>query len=101
MANILKKYKKQGVIVTGTDNVKLDTPSFEIINVGIDTVNRVLSVEIMHEVNQGSLIQKQSRTFNVKFKDLTGSIQQTGLSFLQAIESKILKLPQYSGAIEV
>jgi len=101
MANILNKYSKDGVIITGSDNVELDTPIFEIIDVKIDTVNRVLSVEIMHEVKQGSLTQKQSRTFEVAFSDLSSSIQSTGLSFLQAIENKILELPQYNGAPEV
>jgi len=101
MENILKKYKKEGVITTGSDNVKLDTPEFEIIDVKIDTVNRVLSVEIMHEVKQGSLTQKQSRRFDVAFGDLSSSIQSAGLSFLQAIETKILELPQYSGSTEV
>lgn len=101
MENILKKYRKEGVITTGSDNVELDTPTFGIIDVKIDTVNRMLSVEILHEVYQGSLTQKQSRTFEVAFSDLSGSIQSTGLLFLQAIETKILELPQYSGATEV
>lgn len=101
MENILNKYRKEGVITTGSDNIELDTPEFEIIDVKIYTVNRMLSVEIMHEVKQGSLTQKQSRTFEVAFSDLSGSIQSTGLLFLQAIETKILELPQYSGAIEV
>ena len=58
--NILKKYIKQGVIITGSDNVELDTPTFEIININIDTVNQVLHVEILHEVQQGSLTRKYS-----------------------------------------
>ena len=101
MENILKKYRKEGVIITGSDNVELDTPIFEIIDVKIDTVNRVLSVEIMHEVQQGSLTQKQSRTFDVLFSDLPNTVQSKGLVFLSVIEQKILELPQYSGATEV
>jgi hypothetical protein len=42
---ILKKYQKVGVITTGSDNVQLDTPTFEIINISIDTVNQLLKVE--------------------------------------------------------
>ncbi len=101
MANILYKYKKEGVITTGSDNVELDTPEFEIVDVKIDTIKRVLSVEILHEVMQGSLIQKQSRSFDVPFNALPSSVQSTGLSFLQAIETKILELPQYSGAVKI
>ena len=99
--NILKKYIKNQVITTGTDNVQLDSPEFEIINVNIDTVDRVLKVEILHEVKQGSLTQKHSRTFDVQFNDLPNPIKVTGLEFLTAIETEILKLPQYSGANEV
>lgn len=101
MTNILKKYLKSGVIITGPDNVELDSPTFEIIDVKIDTVNQVLNVEIMHEVSQGSLNQKHSRTFDVPFAGLPSAVKVTGKSFLDAIESEILKLPQYAGATEV
>lgn len=101
MANILKKYRKEGVVITGSDNVELDTPTFEIINVNINTVNSMLSVEIIHEVMQGSLIRKHSRTFEVPFTSLTTTIKTDGKKFLNAIEAKILELPQYSGATEV
>jgi len=99
--NILKKYIKEEVITTGSDNVQLDSPTFEIIAVNIDTVERVLKVEIMHEVAQGTLTQKHSRTFEVPFADLPTAIQLEGKQFLEAIEAKILTLPQYSGANEV
>jgi len=101
MSNILKKYTKQGVVITGSDNVELDTPTFEIIDIGIDTVNQKLIVEIMHEVQQGSVPQKHSRTFNIDFANLPSSVKVTGKAFLDAIETEILKLPQYQGATEV
>ena len=101
MNNILKKYIKQGVITTGSDNVELDTPTFEIIDIAIDTVEQKLTVEIMHEVSQGSLTQKHSRTFDVAFADLPSSVKVTGKAFLDAIEIEILNLPQYLGSTEV
>lgn len=101
MSNILKKYIKQGVIITGSDNVKLDTPTFEIIDIAIDTVEQKLTVEIMHEVSQGSLTRKHSRTFNIDFANLPSSVKVTGKAFLDAIETEILKLPQYVGSTEV
>lgn len=97
---ILKKYLKAGVITTGDDNLQLDTPTFEIINVGIDTVGQVLKVEILHEVSQGSLTQKHSRTFEVAFANLPNAVRIEGKSFLDAIEAEILALPQYSGSTE-
>ena len=96
----MNKYKKNEIITTGTDNVQLDSPTFEIINISIDTVNNVLSVEIMHEISQGSLTQKHSRTFDVQFKNLPSSVKIEGAQFLQAIENEILKLPQYSGGVK-
>ena len=99
--NILKKYIKEEVITTGTDNVELDSPTFEIISININTVDKVLSVEILHEVAQGTLTQKHSRTFDVQFDSLTAPIKVTGKDFLDAIEAKILELPQYNGATEV
>ena len=99
--NILTKYTKTGVVTTGDDNVQLDTPTFEIIDVRIDTVEQVLHVEILHEVLQGSLVRKHSRTFDVAFADLSAPIRSTGLTFLQAIEAEILALPQYAGSTEV
>lgn len=99
--NILKKYIKNEVITTGNDNVELDSPTFEIITIRIDTVAQTLQVEILHEVQQGSLTQKHSRSFDVAFGDLPGAVKVTGKSFLDAIETEILKLPQYSGANEV
>ena len=101
MSNILKKYKKEGVVITGSDNVELDMPIFEIIDVGIDTVEQKLTVQIMHEVSQGSLTQKHSRTFNIDFANLPSSVKVTGKAFLDAIETEILQLPQYQGSTEV
>ena len=101
MAHILKHWKKTGVIITGTDNVELDTPIFEIVDVDIDTVNSVLHVEIMHKVMQGSLERKHSRSFDVAFSSLSTPIKQAGKVFLDAIEQEILKLPQYQGAVEL
>ena len=97
---ILKQWIKNGVIVTGSDNVELDTPTFEIIKVEIDTANSVLHVEILHEVQQGSLTQKHSRTFDVAFGGLPISVKKSGKAFLDAIEAKILTLSQYNGAVE-
>lgn len=96
----MNRYKKTSVITTGTDSVELDNPTFEIVNININTVSNLLSIEIMHEVSQGSLTQKHSRTFDVKFKDLSSSVKLTGRNFLQAIENKILELPQYSGGVK-
>ncbi len=100
MTNILKKYSKEGKITTGHDNLELDNPSFEIININIDTVNKVLKVEVLHEVLQGTVVQKHSRTFDIDFNKLPASVKTTGKSFLDAIEAVILKLPQYAGSIE-
>ena len=97
---ILKQWIKNGVVVTGSDSVELDTPTFEIIDVQIDTVEQVLHVEILHTVMQGSLTQKHSRTFDVPFAGLPNPVKATGKSFLDAIEAEILALPQYSGAVE-
>lgn len=99
--NILKKYTKSGVVITGSDNVELDTPTFEIVNVPIDTLNQQLTVEILHEVSQGSLTQKHSRTFELAFADLPSDIKAAGKVFLEAIQTKILELPQYVGSTEV
>lgn len=101
MANILKKYTKSGVITTGEDNLEIDTPSFEIIDVRIDTVNQLLKVEIVHEVSQGSVTQKHSRTFEVSFSCLPSSVKKSGKAFLDAVETEILALPQYNGSTEV
>ena len=97
---ILKKYKKDGVVITGSDNIELDTPIFEITHVGIDTVASVLRVEVIHTITQGSLEQRHSRSFEVAFSDLSTPIKQAGKTFLDAIEQKILSLPQYQGSIE-
>lgn len=99
--NMLKKYTKLGVIVTGDDDLELDTPTFEIINITVDTVNQQLKIEILHEVIQGTLTQQYSRTFNVPFLDLETNDKVTGQLFLDAIEEKILELPQYVGSTEV
>lgn len=98
MPNILPKYRKTGVITTGDDNVQLDTPTFEIIDVQIDTVEQVLKVTIMHYVSQGTLTQQHSRTFNVPFSSLSAQVRTTGKAFLDAIEARILQLPQYQGS---
>ena len=96
----MEKYKQSKVIITGSDSVELDSPTFEVINVNIDMLTNVLTVEIMHEVSQGTLTQKHSRTFEVKFSDLSKSVKTTGLAFLDAIEGKILELPQYVGSVK-
>jgi hypothetical protein len=101
MPNILPKYRKTGVVTTGTDNVMLDTPTFEIINVQIDTLNGNLIVEILHTVTQGTIEQTHSRTFDVPFASLTGPVRTTGKNFLDAIEARILALPQYSGSTKL
>ena len=96
---ILQKFNKAGVITTGDDNIELDSPSFEIINVGINTVDSKLRVEILHEVMQGILARKYSRDFNINFADLPASVKTTGKAFLDAIEAEILKLPQYADSV--
>lgn len=98
MPNILRKFLKSGVITTGADNVQLDTPLFGIVAVHIDTVEQVLVLEVMHYVQQGTLTQQYSRTFNVPFSSLPASVRTTGKAFLDAIETKLLELPQYAGA---
>jgi hypothetical protein len=99
MPNILAKYLKNGVITTGADNVQLDTPTFEIIAVNIDTVEQMLVVEVMHYVNQGAVVQQHHRTFNVSFASLPLNVRQTGKAFLDAIEAQLLLLPQYQGSV--
>ena len=101
MGNILNKYRKEGVIEIGSDKAKLDTPEFEIIDVKIDTVNQVLSVEMLHEAMQGTVKNPHRRFIEVKFADLPSAVKITGKQFLDAIETKILELPQYIGATEV
>ena len=101
MPNILPKYRKTGVVTTGSDNVRLDTPTFEIIKVEIDTLNEALVVEILHKVTQGTVVQEHSRTFNVTFASLSGAVRTTGKNFLDAIEARILALPQYSGSTKL
>ena len=98
MANILKKWLKTGVITTGDDNVQLDTPTFEIIDIKIDTVEQILHLEVMHYVSQGSLINQHSRTFDISFAGLPSAVKVTGKAFLDAIEAELLKLPQYAGS---
>ena len=100
MSNILKKYSKTGVITTGDDNLELDSPSIEIVSVYIDTLARELTVEVMHEVMQGSLTRKHSRSFKVSFDTLPSNIKMEGKGFLDAIETAILALPQYVGSVE-
>lgn len=98
---MLNKYKKNEVITTGSDNVELDSPTFEVVNINIDLVSNVLSVTVMHEVNQGSIIQKHSRSFDVPFGKLPTSVKIEGKQFLEAIEAEIMKLPQYSGGVKL
>lgn len=101
MNNILKKYKKQGVIEIGTDLRKLDTPVFQIIDIGIDTLEQKLTIEILHEVMQGSVKQPHNRFYEIDFTNLPSNVKVTGKAFLDAIETEILKLPQYVGSTEV
>lgn len=99
--NILKKYTKSGVIITGSDNVKLDTPTFEIVNVITDTVEQQLTVEILHEVMQGSVKQPYSRFFNIAFSSMNSDDKAAVKAFLKVLQTKILELPQYVGSTEV
>jgi len=101
MTNILKRYKKNGVIVTGSDSVELDSPKFEIVEIRIDTISKNIHIDILHEVMQGSLTRKHARNFEVNFSGLPTNVKTTGKAFLDAIEAEILALPQYSGATEV
>lgn len=98
MSNILTRYIKQGIVTIGDDGQRIDTPQFEIIDVDIDTVGRTLSVRVMHYAQQGSLEQQHERTFTIPFSQLPAPIQQSGLTFLQAIQTAMLQLPRYSGA---
>lgn len=95
---ILSKYIKNGVVQVGDDNKELDTPTFEIRNISINTVDQYLEIEILHEVQQGSVTQSHSRTKRIEFGDLPAPVKGSGKSFLESIESEILKLPAYSGA---
>ena len=101
MGNILKKYRKEGVIEIGSDKRKLDSPTHETTFVGIDTVNQLINVTIMHEAMQGSVMNPHVRTEVVPFANLPTSIRAAGKLFLDAIETERMKLPQYSGATEV
>lgn len=100
----MKKYKIEGVVEIGNgivDGIQLDTPTFEIVDVRINMATNELTLEVMHEVNQGSLIRKHSRNIEVDFKDLPSNIKTTGLAFLDALDVEMLKFPQYAGAEEV
>ncbi len=101
MANILKKYTKTGIVTIGDDNRELDTPIFEIVNIDINTVSKKLRVDVLHEVTQGTLTNKHQRSYEMDFNSLPASVKTTGKAFLDAIETELLKLPQYTGATEV
>ena len=98
MAHILKHWKKNEVTNIGTDKAPMNKPTFEIINVSIDTKSRVLNVEIEHFEENG--LQPHSRSAEKDFNSLPSSIKQAGKVFLDAIEQEILALPQYIGAVE-
>lgn len=98
---LLKKFKVSKVIKTGSDNVELDSPTFEIIGVNIDTKNKKLFVEVLHEIEQKTLTQKHSRTMEIDFNNLPLSVKNSGKNFLNSIEQELLKLPQYSENEEI
>ncbi len=100
MTNILKKYTKEGPVTIGDDNLELDTPTFEIIGIHIDPITKILKVEILHQVTQGTVVQKHSREISVDFNKLPASVKTAGKGFLNSIEAEILKLPTYSGSNE-
>lgn len=97
MANIFKKYKKEGLVIIDKGNRTLDTPTFEIIAVYVDTINSIVKVEIMHKVMQGSIEQPHSSFEEIDSKKVITSKKLD----LDALEKEILELPQYNGATEV
>lgn len=99
--NILKKYKKEGVIEIGTDLRKLDSPEHETIFIGIDMIAKKVCVVIKHDAMQGTIKNHHERTIDIDFNNLPTSIKITGKAFFDAIETERLKLPQYVGSTEV
>lgn len=101
MDNILKKYKKEGVIEIGTDKRKLDSPEHETVFIGIDMVTKEVSVIIKHDAMQGTIKNPHERTIEVEFNNLPSAVKEAGKAFFDAIETERLKLPQYVGSTEV
>ena len=101
MGNILKKYKKDGVIEIGTDKRKLDSPEHETVFIGIDMVAKKVSMIIKHDAMQGTIKNPHERTIDVDFSNLPPAVKATGKAFFDAIEIERLKLPQYIGSTEV
>lgn len=101
MINILKKYKKQGVIEIGTDQRKLDSPEHETIFIGIDMISKKVSVVVRHDAMQGTIKNPHERTIDVDFSNLPSAVKSAGKAFFDAIETERLKLPQYVGSTEV
>lgn len=101
MNNILRKYKKQGVIEIGTDKRKLDSPEHETVFIGIDMVAKKVSVLVKHDAMQGTIKNPHERTIDVDFSNLTPAVKAAGKAFFDAIEIERLKLPQYVGSTEV
>jgi len=101
MANILKKYRKEGVIEIGTDKRKLDSPTHEIIFVGINPITKMVSVNILHEAMQGTVMNPHERTIELSYSELPASIRAAGKVFLEAIETERMKRTEYKGSTEV
>jgi hypothetical protein len=101
MSNILKKYKKEGIIEIGTDKRKLDSPEHETIFIGMDFVAKKVSVLIKHDAMQGTLKNPHERTIDVEFSNLPSSVKAAGKAFFDAIEIERLKRPEYVGSTEV
>lgn len=97
---ILKKFKKRGWIIIGTDNFLIDSPDWNIGTVRIDTEESNLHVEIMHKIMQGTVEQPHQRDIDIAFADLPASVRATGKAFLDAIEAEVLKHPNYAGSTE-
>jgi hypothetical protein len=97
---ILRKFKKIGEIIIGTDNKLIDSPEWNIGTVRIDTIIEKLHVEILHKVMQGTVEQPEQRDFNINFSDLPSSVKVTGKAFLDAIEEEVLKHPNYADSTE-
>ena len=97
MGNTLKKYKKEGLVIIDKGNRTLDTPTFEIIDVHLDPIDSIVTVEILHKVMQGNVEQPHSSFEKIDSKKVITSKKLD----LDALEKEILKLPQYSGATEV
>ena len=98
---MLNKFKKEGLTEIGTDKAQLFSPIFQIINVNFNKETQNVEAEIMHEVEQGAIIQKHSRTETIPLLSLDMADIEAGTKFLDAVQAKIVNLQQYAGSIKL